>query len=96
MSGGSYNYLYMKLEDEDWRDSIEELRNMEARLRASGYDMPADRILKFIDCYSMTNKMLRNRAEDIIELAKVVEWVDSCDWCEEDLLNWIADQGVVS
>ena len=88
MSGGSYNYLHIKLQDDDWTNAILDLIDMESRLRAANYIEPANRIKKFIDAWNMYNKLLQIRANDIIELARVVEWVDSGDFNIETLDNW--------
>jgi hypothetical protein len=91
MSGGSYNYLYLKLEDDDWRGAIDEVYKMEKRLRETGYLLAADRLQGFIQTYHLCNKLLTMRANDISDLSKVVEWVDSYDKCEEDLIKWCKD-----
>lgn len=79
MSGGSYNYLYSHVNGlEQQRGDIEE---MAARLEKGGYGAPARatrEVLRTLDA-------AERQAEALKDVWQAAEWVDSCDWSEDDL-----------
>lgn len=94
MSGGSYDYLFLKLTDGDWSQTIDGLSDMVTVLRARGNNFAADEIKSFLQCWCNCEKALTMHARRIIELAKLVEWVESYDKGQEDLDEWEKANGI--
>lgn len=88
MSGGSYNYLYCKDSSQLLSgEADEELQNMADRLAGLGY---ANDAAKETQSLLLLLRQSRNRIESQIERLKdvwhIVEWVDSGDSSEPDIL----------
>lgn len=79
MSGGSYNYLFVR----ELCTDTEDIERMAARLRELGH----------ADAAEHTNQVVvsMNRARELqAQLAGVwqaVEWFDSCDWGPDDVTD---------
>lgn len=86
MSGGSFEYVCFKLDDEDQIfSSLKELRNMESYLRARGKQEAADEIQQAIFKLETCQRRALNIGKHIHDLAYAVEWWASGDFGEEDV-----------
>jgi hypothetical protein len=82
MSGGSYDYLYLK-ELDSHVHLIEEMAN---RLKELGYDAAAARtrevVTKFAEIVALQT--------ELESVWHAVEWLDSCDWTKETVAEILA------
>lgn len=82
MSGGSFDYLYRKLDDADYfkLDTMRQLIAMENWLREQGKHEPANELLKLrLECDTQLQRLttMSHRLEDVM---RVAEW-----WCSGDM-----------
>lgn len=82
MSGGSFDYLYAKLEDWRGREGTEDGFRMAARLEEFGFEDAAMELRDFL---------CRKLPVDLIELIRVVEWHDSADYGFDQVIRANAD-----
>lgn len=88
MSGGSFDYLYLDLEDpEKILGTPHCLREMEEYLRGRGKHEIADEILRFrldVEAHARRLMTMGGRLKDVV---KAVEWWASGDWGEDQVDN---------
>lgn len=90
MSGGSYNYLgsYQVQDLRDVLDKESDLQAMAARLAGLGYAEDAAReteeLLVMLRQWKVRAEVRLDRLRDVWH---AVEWWDSCDWSEEQVLH---------
>ena len=88
MSGGSYCYLYSKEPDELFHiQNRDFLREMTDRFRGLGYNDVADEVSRITAVIDGALDTLRKVKEPLEPVMKGVEWLDSSDRSEEDLLE---------
>jgi hypothetical protein len=85
MSGGSYDYLYTKLEDLDWEAAYNGIRSMESACRVHGKKEAADKLAGWINCYDNFQQMMVARSADIVKLVKDIEWATDDDISWDDI-----------
>lgn len=82
MSGGSYDYLFVKELDELINNSnLERMRDRLIELGISDAATDTERIMQAIEAFREVEP-IRNRLESVW---KAVEWVDSLAWSEEEI-----------
>lgn len=83
MSGGSYDYLYMRTADEliNYQDDIEDMRDRLHDLAAGDVAQVLNEVLDLIQSYS---RAVNSRMYNIYSVLHAVEWLDSGDGCEGD------------
>lgn len=92
MSGGSFNYVCYKVDDETQIfEALPELRNMETRLRSYGKHDAADEVLTFIATVETAQRRLRRLGKRIAPLLEAVEWWQSGD-CGVDRVDDVMEQ----
>lgn len=91
MSGGSYDYLFVRDADEIFSRS-EELRKMADRLAALGYAQDAAQETEDLICIMRQYEVRANtRIRRLSGVWKAVEWWDSGDSGEDGLIKALAD-----
>jgi predicted RNA-binding protein with EMAP domain len=87
MSGGSFNYLYLKVDDMGSNTSLYEIlgeaTRMEQRLRSERKHDAADEILTYVLFLETTIRRLEKRGKHVSDLMQAVEMWQSCDWGPE-------------
>jgi hypothetical protein len=76
MSGGSYNYLCNRYLSND----TEDVERMAARLRELGHEDAAQRTEEVVGAM----KLAASIQEELSDVWRAVEWIDSCDSSEGD------------
>lgn len=86
MSGGSFNYVCYKLNDEADQviQALPELREMETWLRSRNKHEAADEILRGIMRIETAQRHLEVIGNHLHKLTRAAEWWCSCDWGEDD------------
>jgi len=91
MSGGSFNYVCFKLEDESQIfAALDDLRDMESYLRQRGKHEAADEIQSAILKLETAQRRALRIGKHIFDLAYATEWWASGDWDDkgiEEALN---------
>jgi hypothetical protein len=93
MSGGSYDYLYIKDIDELLHSHHQEnIEGMAARLAGLGYAQDAaeetESVLLILRQFQVRMQARLNRLSGVW---KAVEWWDSCDWNEDSVKEALAE-----
>lgn len=86
MSGGSFDYVCFKLEDETQIFSaLDDLRNMESYLRARDKQAAADEIMSAILKLETAQRRALCIGKHIYDLAYAAEWWASGDWDDQGI-----------
>lgn len=90
MSGGSWNYLYLKeIDDLMNGSSTELLQDMVDRLNSAGFKDVAKDTQRLVEYIKLASIRIETLFETLSPVFKAVEWFDSGDWGEETLNNEI-------
>lgn len=82
MSGGSFNYLYLRVQDVQMNtlySLLYDTREMVSRLQQEGKTEAAEEILAYYMNLTFCIEALEKRGNRISNLMKAVEWWCSCD-----------------
>lgn len=79
MSGGSFNYVCFKVEDNHVFDAIPDLRDLEGFLRRIDQHDAADEVLLYLAELETHQRRLMVLGKRIAPLLKATEWVSSGD-----------------
>lgn len=80
MSGGSFNYVYSKVDDNHVFDAVSDLRDLENYLRRIDQHDAADEVLFYLAELETHQRRLMVLGRRIAPLLKATEWVCSSDW----------------
>ena len=80
MSGGSFDYVCFKVEDNHVFDAIPNLRDLENYLRRIDQHDAADEVLLYLAELETHQRRLMVLGHRIAPLLKATEWVCSSDW----------------
>lgn len=90
MSGGSWNYLYLKeIDDLMNGSSTELLQDMVDRLNSAGFKDVAKDTQRLVEYIKSASIRIKTLFETLSPVFKAIEWFDSGDWGEETLNNEI-------
>lgn len=82
MSGGSFNYVCFKLEDNPF-EALNDLREMESYLRARNQQLAADEIQRYVLQIETAQHRLEVLGKYYLDLVYAVEWWASGDYNED-------------
>lgn len=85
MSGGSYDYLYLHLDDLSGRRK--DLKRMYRRLAQLGHGDPSAATLRILDNLDA----IEESAEALADVWRAVEWLDSGDSCEDQVTDVVRE-----
>lgn len=80
MSGGSFNYACFKVEDSEVFQAMNDIRDIENHLRATGKHEAADEVLIFIKEVETHQRRLAVIGKRIAPLLQAIEWEVSGDY----------------
>ncbi len=83
MSGGSFNYVAFKVQDDNPFEALHDLKAMEQWLREKGKHDAADEILKLILMIETAERRINVMVKRIYDILHGAEWWGSSDWGEE-------------
>lgn len=83
MSGGSFDYLYLK-ENKDLLDRIEDVSRMRDYLKANGCKESSEATNKLI---KKLKKIVELDTKELRQVWHAAEWLSSGDWGREDLIK---------
>lgn len=91
MSGGSYDYLEFSLSSDpsDAFKRVDDLERMQARLAELGYGPESSEMGELVMIIKQVLLVVEARVEALAPIMRAVEWLDSGDSVDEDLLNAI-------
>ncbi len=83
MSGGSFNYVAFKVQDDNPFEATHDLKAMEQWLREKGKHDAADEILKLILMIETAERRISVMVKRIYPILHGAEWWGSSDWGED-------------
>ena len=89
MSGGSYNYMYFKVEDDPLNVDQRDLETMAERLAEMGYHDAARETYECLLDIRATRARFEARAKRMADVWHAVEWFDSGDYGREQVTESI-------
>lgn len=89
MSGGSFNYAYLTVDDSsEMFTKLDEVCSIEEWLRANGHHLAADEVLIYIKEMETHQRRLEVIGRRIAPLLRAVEWEASGDGADIEAEYW--------
>lgn len=85
MSGGSFEYVYIDVQDPEWAYRAQsKLRDMKAYCEGAFPDavIHIDGMLQFIEAF---NEVYLEKGMKLVDLLKAIEWYASSDWGKDSI-----------